>query len=203
MTVRQCPCGKRDQLRRGVCHSCYEKARRAGNIEPLVSSRAARAHIVLLCVNGWRYREIARAAGIDRSQVAWIIARGREKITAKTNWRICGIDVADRQSHVQLAWNTRRARPMSYEELQAQWEARHPIEQPVPAPEEWSEAALCAQVDNEIFFPEKGGSTREAKKVCQMCEVREQCLDWALKNDIRYGIFGGLSVRERGRQLSV
>ena len=36
----------------------------------------------------------------------------------------------------------------------------------------WQERALCAQTDPEAFFPEKGGSTREAKKVCQTCEVR-------------------------------
>lgn len=36
----------------------------------------------------------------------------------------------------------------------------------------WQERALCAQTDPESFFPEKGGSTREAKKVCLACEVR-------------------------------
>ena len=36
----------------------------------------------------------------------------------------------------------------------------------------WQERALCAQTDPEAFFPEKGGSTREAKKVCLSCEVR-------------------------------
>jgi WhiB family redox-sensing transcriptional regulator len=53
----------------------------------------------------------------------------------------------------------------------------------------WQERALCAQTDPEAFFPEKGGSTREAKKVCTQCEVRA--------NDERFGIWGGLSERER------
>lgn len=61
----------------------------------------------------------------------------------------------------------------------------------------WQERALCAQTDPEAFFPEKGGSTREAKKVCQGCEVRAECLDYALANDERFGIWGGLSERER------
>ena len=39
----------------------------------------------------------------------------------------------------------------------------------------WREHALCAQTDPEAFFPEKGGSTREAKKVCQSCPVRTEC----------------------------
>ncbi len=64
----------------------------------------------------------------------------------------------------------------------------------------WQEQALCAQTDPEAFFPEKGGSTREAKRVCQNCEVRSECLDYALSNDERFGIWGGLSERER-RQL--
>lgn len=61
----------------------------------------------------------------------------------------------------------------------------------------WQERALCAQTDPEAFFPEKGGSTREAKKVCASCEVRAECLEYALANDERFGIWGGLSERER------
>lgn len=61
----------------------------------------------------------------------------------------------------------------------------------------WHERALCAQTDPEAFFPEKGGSTREAKKVCVSCEVRAECLEYALENDERFGIWGGLSERER------
>ena len=61
----------------------------------------------------------------------------------------------------------------------------------------WQERALCAQTDPEAFFPEKGGSTREAKKVCTGCDVRSECLEYALENDERFGIWGGLSERER------
>ncbi len=61
----------------------------------------------------------------------------------------------------------------------------------------WQGDALCAQTDPEAFFPEKGGSTREAKRICDSCEVRSQCLDYALENDERFGIWGGLSERER------
>jgi WhiB family redox-sensing transcriptional regulator len=68
-------------------------------------------------------------------------------------------------------------------------------------PEElaWQERALCAQTDPEAFFPEKGGSTREAKRVCMACEVRAECLNYALANGERFGIWGGLSERERRR----
>ena len=65
--------------------------------------------------------------------------------------------------------------------------------------EQWQERALCAQTDPEAFFPEKGGSTREAKRICMGCEVRDECLEYALANDERFGIWGGLSERERRR----
>lgn len=61
----------------------------------------------------------------------------------------------------------------------------------------WQQRALCAQTDPEAFFPEKGGSTRDAKKVCVGCEVRSECLEYALLHDERFGIWGGLSERER------
>ena|GEM_PF-103303 len=63
----------------------------------------------------------------------------------------------------------------------------------------WQTEALCAQTDPEAFFPEKGGSTRDAKKVCSSCTVRAECLEYALANDERFGIWGGLSERERRR----
>ncbi|AQP45010.1 transcription factor WhiB [Tessaracoccus flavus] len=61
----------------------------------------------------------------------------------------------------------------------------------------WQAEALCAQTDPEAFFPEKGGSTREAKRVCLSCTVRTECLEYALAHDERFGIWGGLSERER------
>lgn len=63
----------------------------------------------------------------------------------------------------------------------------------------WQDDALCAQIDPEFFFPDKGGSTRNAKEVCRKCEVREQCLAYALENGERFGIWGGQSERERRR----
>lgn len=61
----------------------------------------------------------------------------------------------------------------------------------------WSELGLCAETDPDAFFPEKGGSTREAKQVCEGCIVRTQCLEYALANDERFGIWGGTSEQQR------
>ncbi|MGB3483079.1 MAG: WhiB family transcriptional regulator [Mycobacterium sp.] len=68
-----------------------------------------------------------------------------------------------------------------------------------PVDSQWQERALCAQTDPEAFFPEKGGSTREAKRICLGCDVKDACLEYALSNDERFGIWGGLSERERRR----
>lgn len=70
----------------------------------------------------------------------------------------------------------------------------------LPKPPAWVLDALCAQVDTDGFFPEKGGSTRAAKGVCAACTVTEKCLAWALEHQVRHGIWGGKSDRER-RQL--
>ena len=59
---------------------------------------------------------------------------------------------------------------------------------------------LCAQTDPEAFFPDKGGSTRDAKKVCGACAVRSACLEYALDHEERFGIWGGLSERERRKE---
>jgi WhiB family redox-sensing transcriptional regulator len=64
---------------------------------------------------------------------------------------------------------------------------------------DWMLEARCLDADPEAFFPEKGGSTREAKRICAACPVREECLQYALDNDERFGIWGGLSERERRR----
>lgn len=63
----------------------------------------------------------------------------------------------------------------------------------------WQENANCLGVDPDLFFPERGASTREAKAVCRGCEVRVECLEYALAYGEKFGIWGGLSERERRR----
>ena len=66
----------------------------------------------------------------------------------------------------------------------------------------WHVDAPCSQADPEAWFPEKGGSTADAKKICAGCDVREQCLQWALDNEERFGVWGGHSERERRHILA-
>jgi WhiB family redox-sensing transcriptional regulator len=63
----------------------------------------------------------------------------------------------------------------------------------------WQDEANCLGVDPDLFFPERGASTREAKEVCRGCVVRAECLEYALDNGEKFGIWGGLSERERRR----
>jgi WhiB family redox-sensing transcriptional regulator len=63
----------------------------------------------------------------------------------------------------------------------------------------WQAKANCMGVDPDLFFPERGASTREAKEVCRGCVVRDNCLEYALENGEKFGIWGGMSERERRR----
>ena len=63
----------------------------------------------------------------------------------------------------------------------------------------WHDFANCLGVDPDLFFPERGASTKEAKEVCRGCVVREDCLEYALQNGEKFGIWGGMSERERRR----
>ncbi len=63
-------------------------------------------------------------------------------------------------------------------------------------PEPWVRFGACVGEDPDIFFPARDEDTRKAKAVCAGCEVKVQCLEYALANE-RCGIWGGVSERER------
>lgn len=68
---------------------------------------------------------------------------------------------------------------------------------------EWRRAAVCQETDVEVFFPEDAspritrGQIKEAKAICGRCPVVAQCLTWAVETRERYGVWGGLTTRER------
>jgi WhiB family redox-sensing transcriptional regulator len=67
---------------------------------------------------------------------------------------------------------------------------------------DWRHGAACKDEDPELFFPigTTGPAvfqTEEAKAVCRRCDVREQCLQWALETGQEFGVWGGLSEDER------
>ncbi len=65
--------------------------------------------------------------------------------------------------------------------------------------EAWMSSALCAEIATDVFFPEKGdhATAKFARKICAACPVKALCADYAKRNHIRYGIFGGIGARTR------
>jgi len=64
-------------------------------------------------------------------------------------------------------------------------------------PDRWQVHAACRGMDPDLWFPQRGTSQAEAKAVCAICPVRSECLEYAIANRERYGIFGGLNEGER------
>jgi WhiB family transcriptional regulator, redox-sensing transcriptional regulator len=89
-----------------------------------------------------------------------------------------------------------------------EWRVRHIGNQSadllptLPAPEPWMYDGLCAQVDPDLWYPDKGGSTGDAKRICAGCPVKFECLEYALDHAERHGVWGGLSERQRRKLLA-
>lgn len=61
-------------------------------------------------------------------------------------------------------------------------------------------APPCMVTDPDLWFAshdEDYTLPRVAKKFCDECPVRQQCLEYALQVDEQYGVWGGLTARER------
>ncbi len=71
------------------------------------------------------------------------------------------------------------------------------IEELIGGMPSWTEEANCKGADADLFFPERGASTRKAKSICRACSVQGECLEYAIENSEKFGIWGGLSERER------
>lgn len=74
-----------------------------------------------------------------------------------------------------------------------------------PEPPEWPNRAACRDHDRELFFPDTPGETIFAKRICQGCPVKNECLEWALEVEAgepeSYGVFGGMAARTRRRMI--
>ena len=63
--------------------------------------------------------------------------------------------------------------------------------------QEWRKEALCISQPPDLFFPESAKSNSPAKRICEMCAVRLECLDYAIETNQQFGIWGGTVERER------
>jgi WhiB family redox-sensing transcriptional regulator len=65
----------------------------------------------------------------------------------------------------------------------------------------WRKRGACRGMDPDLWYPEMGATSREGKRICAGCPVREECLEYALAKRERFGIWGGESERARRRIL--
>jgi len=65
----------------------------------------------------------------------------------------------------------------------------------------WRQRAACRGVDPDVFYPVSDEEAEEAKSICRVCPVREACLEYALANRERDGVWGGATERERRRMV--
>ena len=63
----------------------------------------------------------------------------------------------------------------------------------------WQERGSCRGVDPELFFPSTDDDAITGKAICGACPVRLACLAFAIERNERFGIWGGLTERERAR----
>jgi WhiB family redox-sensing transcriptional regulator len=71
---------------------------------------------------------------------------------------------------------------------------------------DWLSEARCHDRETEIFFVRGASKARRAQNICDHCTVRDECLEYAMEQDIEFGVWGGLTERQRrslGRRLNV
>ena len=68
----------------------------------------------------------------------------------------------------------------------------------------WGDKAECSGMDVDIFYPDGGqrSKIRAAQEICGRCIVKNECLNYALKNDERFGIWGGVLINEELKRRS-
>jgi len=71
----------------------------------------------------------------------------------------------------------------------------------IEAKEMWRFEANCRGVDTNVLYPKANDAAgnKVAKKICELCPVREPCLDYAIENNQEHGVWGGVSEKERRR----
>ena len=75
------------------------------------------------------------------------------------------------------------------------------LPQQVSPPDHWQELSACYGLDPEVFFPTTEEEAGLALSYCSVCQVREVCLAWAVRNGERYGVWGGTTEQQRRRLI--
>ncbi len=64
---------------------------------------------------------------------------------------------------------------------------------------DWMVEGNCRHEESSTFFPHDGIGVQVACSICASCPVKTPCLEYALRNHITHGVWGGASERERRR----
>lgn len=67
----------------------------------------------------------------------------------------------------------------------------------IPFPGEWRFEAACRDTDVDLFYPRSGVRPVEALALCSVCPVKVTCLEYALEHHIHWGVWGGMTERQR------
>ena len=71
------------------------------------------------------------------------------------------------------------------------------LPEPPPPPDKWVLEAVCEGMDINLFYPPSGHRPTEALEACSRCPVREEGLKYAIDNHQHWGVWGGLTERQR------
>lgn len=115
--------------------------------------------------------------------------------------RVCGLETCDRPYYAKGWCQPHYSRVLQQGELKPDVPIRRVGNVPdTTRDDDWMQRARCRPpADHDVFFPEVGGDSpaQEARAICHTCPVIEECLEFALKYDFRYGVWGGLSEMQR------
>ena len=70
---------------------------------------------------------------------------------------------------------------------------------PITEERPWVVFSACRDKDGDVFFPESKAAEQTALSICATCPVQAECLDYALEADIRFGVWGGMTEKQRRR----
>lgn len=204
----------------GLCAACYGNAHRRGEIQTtLVDATPCQDRVIALVRDhGWTQLHIATAAGLSTSRINTLFHRTNPRIRPTAAAEIMALELVDHKDKPPTPAARQPERTQSFDPHPPThrnmalitgndgWDHDMVLggvqdEELEDDPLAWKFDGLCASADPEAFFPEKGGSTKDAKAVCHRCPVEAICLEYALANEERFGIWGGKSERERRRIL--
>jgi len=158
----------------------------------LIDPTPVKAHIVALLDAGMTYVQIADAADLSENTIRYM--RDRRFVQAKKAARILAVRVPERG--VIDAERADHAHRIVHSDAHRHAESVRILDTEQRLGD-WRDRAACRNIDTATFYRHRGESIEDAREVCRRCPVRAECLDYALSTGQKYGVWGGMSERQR------